>query len=243
MAQYYDQFEGSYGDESGHPEAWFKAALKAAPDDLPTRRLAANWALEHGKLAFAKEQAENALRIEAADFGGIPPDKRKYSGSTVGHSLRGLVALWEKDWAEAEKNFQKVLDDSPMDVAAVNNMALALVEQDDPAKRQRALDYAGYNYYYRRNQPRLLFDHGLGLLPARPVRSGPRVARRGDQGESRQRWTNPIRTLIWSASFTAAARTAPIRTPTWPTSFTIADRIGKRGSCSRTFSGGTSGPS
>ncbi len=199
-------------------------------------------ALEHGKLAFAKEQADSALRIEEPDFGGIPPDKRKYSGSTVGHSLRGQVALWEKDWAEAEKNFQKVLDDSPMDFAANNNMALALVGQDDPAKRQRALDYVQVNYNFAPTNPDSYSTLGwvyfrLGQFDKRN-RSSTRRSRRRPPAR-----TMPIRTLIWSASFTAAARTVPIRTPTWPTSFTIADRIGKRGSCLRTFSGGTSGPS
>ena len=186
MAQYYDQWEGPYGDESGHPDAWFKAALKAAPDDLPTRQLAANWALEHGKLAFAKEQADSALRIEEPDFGGIPPDKRKYGGSTVGHSLRGLVALWEKDWAEAEKNFQKVLDDSPMDFAANNNMALALVGQDDPAKRQRALDYAQVNYNLRQPTPTPIRPWA-GSTSASASSTSAIVPRRGDQGEGRQR--------------------------------------------------------
>ncbi len=90
-----------------------------------------------------------ALKIEADDA-SLKPAKRIYSGSNVGHMLRGLVALWEKDWTEAEKNFQKVLEASPMDFVARNNIALALVEQDDPAKKQRALTYAEINY---RDQP------------------------------------------------------------------------------------------
>ena len=125
-------------------EKWFRSALKQAPDDLATRQVVAVWALEHGMISFAKEQAEAALRIEESDA-GLEPESRKYSGSTVGHLLRGLVALWEKDWPEAERDFQKSLDDSPTDFVARNNLALALVEQDDPAKKQRALDYAEAN--------------------------------------------------------------------------------------------------
>ena len=41
--------------------------LGARPNDLPTRQVVAVWALENGKIPFAKEQAEAALRIEAAD--------------------------------------------------------------------------------------------------------------------------------------------------------------------------------
>ena len=117
--------------------------------------------MEKGKLAFAKEQAEAALRIEA------DADPKKYGGSNVGHMLRGLVALWEKDWPEAEKHFEKVILADPNDFVARNNIALALVEQDDPAKKQRALDYAEANYQRQQEQPRRPVDLGLGLLPAR----------------------------------------------------------------------------
>jgi len=143
MAQYYDQFEGA---KSLNPEKWFKAALVKAPDDLSTRQVIAIWALEKGRLPFAKEQAEAALRIEAADA-------KKFSGSNVGRMLRGLVALWEKDWLGAENYFQKIVLENPSDFVARNNIALALVEQDDPAKKQRALQYAEANYRDNKNNP------------------------------------------------------------------------------------------
>ena len=138
MGQYYSQFEAPRTENA---EKWFRSALEHAPNDLATRQVVAVWALEHGMIPFAKEQAEAALRIEAPDV----PGARKFNGSHVGHLLRGLVALWEKDWPEAERNFQTAVDDSPADFVARNNLALALVEQDDPAKRQRALDYAEAN--------------------------------------------------------------------------------------------------
>ena len=150
MAQYYDRYEGP---ASPHPEKWFQAALRAAPDDLNTRQAVAIWALVKGKCAFAKEQAVAALRIEASDA-------KKVSGSYVGHILRGLVGLWEKDWAEAESCFQKVINESPSDFAARNNIALALVEQDDPAKKQRALDYADANLRDLKNNPDALSTLG-----------------------------------------------------------------------------------
>ncbi len=150
MAQYYDQFEGS---RTGRAEEWFKAALKIAPDDLPTRQVVANWALENGKLAFAKEQAEAALRIEASD-------PKKYSGSKVGHMLRGRVALWEKDWPEAERNYKAIVNENPNDFGAKNDMALALVEQDDGAKKKRALAYAEGNYSVSNRSPESLLTLG-----------------------------------------------------------------------------------
>lgn len=181
MAQYYQQFEG---DKSQSPETWFRAALKANPDDLTTRQVVAIWALQKGKIDLVKEQAEAALRIEAADA-ALAPDKRKYTGSNVGRMLRGLVALWEKDWSEAENYFQKVILESPNDFGARNNLALALVEQEDPQKKQRALAYAEANYrennkspdalstlgwvYFRRNE----FDQaGLALEQALKATNG-----------------------------------------------------------------------
>ena len=41
MAQYYEQFEG---EKSDNPKIWFDAALKKAPEDLPTRQVVALWA-------------------------------------------------------------------------------------------------------------------------------------------------------------------------------------------------------
>ena len=153
MAKHYEEFEGpAKAKETGDPETWFKAALRKAPDDLPTRQVVAIWALENGKLAFAKEQAEAALKIEAADA-SLPAADRKWGGSNVGRMLRGYVALWEKDWPEAEHYFEKVILENPNDFVAKNNMALALVEQDDSTKKQKALAYAEGNYRANNNNP------------------------------------------------------------------------------------------
>jgi tetratricopeptide (TPR) repeat protein len=156
MAQYYDQFEGS---GSKNPEIWFKSALKNAPDDLTTRQVVAVWALEKGKIAFAKEQAEAALRIEAADA-AKPVGEQRLKGSFVGRMHRGLVALWEKKWDEAENYFQKVILEVPNDFVARNNLALALVEQDDPQKKQRAQAYADANYKDNNKSPDALSTLG-----------------------------------------------------------------------------------
>ncbi len=159
MAQYYEQFEAGVDPPTKNPEIWFNAALKKAPDDLPTRQVVAIWALEKGKLDFAKEQAEAVLKIEAADA-ALPVGQQKYKGSNVGRMLRGLVALWQKDWADAEHYFEKVIIDSPNDFVARNNMALALCEQDDAVKKQRALDYALGNYNANKNNPDALSTLG-----------------------------------------------------------------------------------
>jgi Flp pilus assembly protein TadD len=148
MAKYYDELEGP---TSKKPMIWFDAALKNAPKDLATRQVAATWALEKGNLPFAKEQADAILKIEAAD--------RKYSGSNVGHMLRGLVYLWEKRWEDAEKDFNSILFQAPKDFGARNNLALALVEQQDPAKKRRARELVEANQSDYPNNP-----NGLSTL-------------------------------------------------------------------------------
>ena len=128
MAKYFD---AKPGPNSPDPKIWFDAALRNAPKDLATRQAFATWALEKGKLDIAKEQAEAILKLEESDV-------RRYGGSNVGHMLHGLVALWEKRWPDAEKDFRHILLQSPKDFGARNNLALALVEQKDPAKDRYA---------------------------------------------------------------------------------------------------------
>ena len=159
MATYYDQFEKGVKPPTGNAEKWFKSALAHAPNDLATRQVVAIWALEKGMVDFAKVQAENALRIEEADA-ALPEKDRKYAGSNVGHILRGLVALWQKDWPEAEKDFQQVIYDSPNDFVARNNIALALVEQSDQVKKNKALTYAQTNYKDNTKSPDALSTLG-----------------------------------------------------------------------------------
>lgn len=138
---------------NGNAEKWIGGPDAMASDHLTTLQVATIRDLENGKLADAKAQAEAALRIEASD-------PKKYSHSNVGRMLRGLVALWEKNWPEAEKYFQKIILENPNDFAARNNLALALVEQNDPDKRRRALTYAEANYRENKNSPDALSTLG-----------------------------------------------------------------------------------
>jgi tetratricopeptide (TPR) repeat protein len=152
MAKWFDEFEGP-NSTSGNPKKWFDAALRMAPDDLPTRQVAALWALENGNLPYARQQAEAALRIATAN-----PTIR--DGSNVANALCGMVALWEKKWLEAEHYFEKILLENPNDFIAKNNLALALVEQDASVKKQRALAYAEGNFRIDGNNPEVLSTLG-----------------------------------------------------------------------------------
>ena len=172
------------------------------------RRFVAIWALEKGQIAFAKDQAEAALRIEASD-------SKKYGGSHLGHVLRGLVGLWEKNWTDAESCFQTILSESPNDFVARNNIALALVEQDDSEKKRRALDYAEANLRDTRNNPDALSTLGWVHFRRNEFdQAGAASTRRSRQPVAMR--TMPIRLLIGPMFFTSAGRVKK-RKPSWRT--------------------------
>jgi tetratricopeptide (TPR) repeat protein len=126
VAQYYAQM----GDRE-NARKWFDAALKAAPKDIKTRVAVCRWALDAGQMDFAQSQAAAASEINAKSFDAM--------------MIGGLVELYRKDYAAAERHFEAAHLDSPHNFAASNNLALALVEQNDEGKKRRALEYAVNN--------------------------------------------------------------------------------------------------
>jgi tetratricopeptide (TPR) repeat protein len=117
---------------------WMKAAIEAAPNDLNTRLAAAQWALGTDQPAAAGKQAAAALKLDPA--------------SQEAQMASGLVALYRKEYAGAAAFFQKILDQSPSNFPAINNLALALAHQGE-ADKKRALDYARMNAQRAPNQP------------------------------------------------------------------------------------------
>jgi len=126
LAQLYEQS----GDRE-NAKKWMAEALAAAPKDLKTRLIVGQWALETEQLDEAQKQASAALQIDPK--------------SMDAKLLRGVIALFQKDYAAAERYFEAAHLQSPRNFAASNNLALALVEQNDESKRRRALDYAESN--------------------------------------------------------------------------------------------------
>jgi tetratricopeptide (TPR) repeat protein len=134
MGQYFYQAPALYPDQD--PKIWFDYAVKNAPHDVATRQAVATWALENGKIDVVKEQAA-AILTNQSD-----------AAQRTGHMLRGLAALWEKRWEDAEKDFDFVIlrDVDKKDFRARNDMALALVEQADKKKKDLAKTYAEENH-------------------------------------------------------------------------------------------------
>lgn len=157
LARFYDEYlhsttPGKY-PKSKEAEDWFKYALKNFPNDLTLRAVVAEWALNNGEIELAKQQAKEALRIEQEDL-SRPADQQRYPHSTIGKMLNGYVAIWTKNWPEAEKCFQEVLVLQPTDFAAKNNLSLAQVEQDDPEEKRKGYENAFLNYQTNKDNDR-----------------------------------------------------------------------------------------
>lgn len=112
-------------------QKYMAAAVAAAPKDLRTRLAASEWALKRGQLNEARKHAIAARRIDSQSF--------------QAQVLRGSIAMLEEDYESAEVFFGSALKQSPGNLVASNNLALALIEQEDASKKQRALEYAEAN--------------------------------------------------------------------------------------------------
>jgi len=130
-------------------QEWMIKALNTAPRDLDTRLVAGQWAWETGQLEEAKKQAAFALELDAKSL------KAKL--------LCGLIALFQKDYKAAEVYFESAVLQSPKDSGASNNLALALIEQKDELKRDRALQYAEANVQKYQKWPEAYSTYGWVL--------------------------------------------------------------------------------
>ncbi|MFO0910511.1 MAG: tetratricopeptide repeat protein [Isosphaeraceae bacterium] len=110
-----------------------KEAVKALPGDRQTREAFALWLLQNDRPDEAKTEAEAAAAA-------VAPEVLK----TLTY-LQGLIARHRKDHAAAVRLFEAVLKESADDFAASNQLALALIESDDSAPRQRAQELAERN--------------------------------------------------------------------------------------------------
>jgi tetratricopeptide (TPR) repeat protein len=126
LAQFY-----SRNNDQDKAKKWMIAAINVRPKELQTRLLATQWAWETSQLTEAKKQADVAIKLDAQSINA--------------QYLRGLVALFQKDYTTAEEYFQNAHLLSPKDFRVSNGLALALIEQKGEEKKQRALEYAENN--------------------------------------------------------------------------------------------------
>lgn len=142
-------------DESKKQAAAFmKEAIAKAPEDAQTRLVAAQWSLQIGRASQAAAQADYAIKVLTAAKQAKSDDAFTNALYLEANQLRGVIALYEKKFEEAEKFFNTILSESPSNFAATNNLALALCEQADSAKQKKAVEYAQVNIdRFQKQQP------------------------------------------------------------------------------------------
>jgi len=117
--------------DSKKAEEWFDYARKVEPASARVRSSHAAWLLDQGRATAARSEIEEAVKLDPA--------------SKEAQKIRGLIAWHLRDLAGAEQIFEPLHRDAPADPVAANLLALALVEQEDNAKRTRGLQLAEVN--------------------------------------------------------------------------------------------------
>jgi tetratricopeptide (TPR) repeat protein len=107
---------------------FFDLAVKAK-NDAATSVARAQWLIKNGSL----DEAETVL----ADARKANPDVLNLL------VLSGITARMKKQFKAAEDFFMAAVGISPANTDTLNQLALLLIDQPDPAKRQRALEFAG----------------------------------------------------------------------------------------------------
>lgn len=123
----------SRGDEDSRKQAkvFLESALKKNPNSKDVLGLSVSMRMAENDISEARQLADKLLSDDPQSV----PAKR----------LVATIALFQKDYATAEKLFQEVVVATPSDTQSTNGLALALCEQDDKAKLQRAAEYAAEN--------------------------------------------------------------------------------------------------
>lgn len=106
-------------------------AVKQSPQDPAVLLAAAQWHLGQNDLPTATKLADRALAL----------DSRSLEAKVV----RGAIARVGRDYKVAERYFNEAHVQSPGNFPSSNSLALVLVESDDKADRQRALEMAEAN--------------------------------------------------------------------------------------------------
>lgn len=123
-------FYSSQGDKEKIVK-WLKKAVEEHPKDPRTHQEFAAWLL-------LENRAKEAQRyLKSADKAG--------PGDRVREMMRGLIARKLKDFDTAQKVFESMLQETPADFEASNQLALLLVERVGKEHRARALQLAEIN--------------------------------------------------------------------------------------------------
>jgi tetratricopeptide (TPR) repeat protein len=119
-------YQGSKDDTKA--KGLMDLAKQRDPESLATRLAIAQWALETGRKADAEEALAAVVKIAPNDYQVL--------------ILQGIMARINADFPAAEKAFAAAHLLNPQDALVLNQLAIALVEQEGDEAKQRAVQYA-----------------------------------------------------------------------------------------------------
>ena len=122
-----------YEDAKNSAQAakFIQAAVKKNSQNLKVMLDATMWAMMTNRLTDAQSYADSALKID--------------SKSVDAQVLRGEIARMNGDMKTAESLLEQAHLQAPSNLNAANQLAIALADQNDAGKRQRALELAQMN--------------------------------------------------------------------------------------------------
>ena len=126
MGNYYMQ-----ASEPAQAAKFMEAAGKKGSDDLVTNLSLAQYYSQNGQLSEAEKHADAALKIDP--------------NSLDAKLARGIVARMQKDYKTAKKWLEAAHTQTPGNAMVTNHLALALLEQEEKADQQRAMEFAEIN--------------------------------------------------------------------------------------------------
>ncbi|MBX7167404.1 MAG: tetratricopeptide repeat protein [Pirellulales bacterium] len=115
-------------------DEWRQFAAKRSPNDPKTHVAIAQWLWQTGKPEHLENAATHAFRALQ-----LAPDMLEAK------IILGTVLRYRREFAKAEEPLQSAVTQSPGSFAAANQLALALCEQGDEAKRKKAIELAQLN--------------------------------------------------------------------------------------------------
>ena len=120
---------------------WIETSSTKYPEEKAVQIEYGRFLLEHGNLA------EAASWIDRAEKNG--------ANRTITRFLQGQIAFVRRTYQVAEATFRELSLQNPNDVGVRNMLALSLIESDDAAKQQQALELANGNFRFQPNSPQM----------------------------------------------------------------------------------------
>ncbi|MFL5329773.1 MAG: tetratricopeptide repeat protein [Gemmataceae bacterium] len=142
MARQYMNRNDAKSDDMKRAGQFFESAVNAEPNSARVHIAYADYLLQLGNAEAARVHADMAVKLDPKN------QEARY--------FQGVVARMSKDFATAEKIFQELYTASPNNINAANQLALVLVESQDPANRRRGLEIAQANGRQYPQNPNIL---------------------------------------------------------------------------------------